>query len=253
MLDNPVLDNRDKSRTFSRRSLHGQVAHEIGLRIVSGVYAPGAVLPNEIQFSAELDVSRTAYREALKVLASKGLIESRPKIGTTVRPRTCWNTLDPDILAWIFASGPDPRYGAALFELRRILEPAAAGLAALRHTPETLAPIQQAFEEMEAAGEDLEQGLEPDLRFHRAIFEATDNALLAPMVFLIESALSETIKLSSSTPGARLASIPLHRDLLDAITRRDQPAAQQATLVLLGEAEQDMTRVLENQSPPDSP
>lgn len=232
------------NRTFSRRSLHGQVAHEIGKRIVSGEFPPGSLLPNEVQFSENMQVSRTAFREAMKVLAAKGLIESRPKIGTTVRPTNRWNTLDPDIISWIFASGPDPRYAADLFELRRILEPAAAGLAARRHTPETFAPIEQAYLDMEAAGEDLELGLEPDLRFHQAIFNATGNDLLAPMVFLIESALAETIKLSNSTPGARLTSIPRHKDILEAIRRRDRAGAEQACLVLLGEALTDIEKVL---------
>lgn len=231
-------------RTFSTRSLHGQVAHEIGMRIVNGEYPPGITLPNEAEFSEIMQVSRTAYREAIKILAAKGLIESRPKIGTSVRPRNEWNTLDPDILSWIFASGPAAGYAADLFELRRIIEPAAAELAAIRHTKESFCDIEQAYCEMEAAGEDIDAGLDPDLRFHQAIFASTGNELLAPMVFLIESALCEMIKMSSKAPGARLNSMPLHKNVLEAIRRRDPVGARMAMLTLLDEAHLDMERVL---------
>ncbi len=91
---------RNTSRTYSKRSRHGQVAHEIGIRIMSGELAIGATPPNEAEFSGRLNVSRTALRESIKVLAAKGLLESRPKIGTRVRPRAAWNMLDPDVLAW---------------------------------------------------------------------------------------------------------------------------------------------------------
>ena len=88
-----MLRSAANSRTFSRRSLHGQVAHEIGQRIVAGDLPPGCMLPTEEAASAELKVSRTAYREAMKVLSAKGLVESRPKIGTRVRGRDPRGTL----------------------------------------------------------------------------------------------------------------------------------------------------------------
>ncbi len=119
------------NRTYSRRSLHGQVANEIAQRIMSGEFAPGTILPNEADFSVKLKVSRTALREAIKVLAAKGLVESRPKIGTRIRPRDHWNMLDPDVLAWQFASDDVARFADDLFEVRQIIEPAAAALAAV--------------------------------------------------------------------------------------------------------------------------
>src|SRR5262249_18820510 len=105
--------------TYSNRSLHGQVAHDIGAQILRGDLGPGDVLPNEADFSARLKVSRTALREAIKVLAAKGLVESRPKTGTRVRPRGEWNLLDPDVLAWQLAAGPVESFVADLFELRQ--------------------------------------------------------------------------------------------------------------------------------------
>ena len=107
-------------RTYSNRSLHGRLAHRIGMQILRGRELPaGAGLPSEDVWSAELDVSRTALREAIKVLAAKGLIESRPRTGARVCARERWNFLDPDVLAWRLAALPTERYVRDLFDLRQ--------------------------------------------------------------------------------------------------------------------------------------
>jgi DNA-binding FadR family transcriptional regulator len=232
------------SRTFSPRSIHGQTAHEIGRRILRGDFAPGAVLPNETAFSAELKISRTALREAIKVLAAKGLVDSRPKIGTRVRPRRLWNMLDPDVLAWSFLAGDTKRHAIALTELRCILEPAAAALAAERATPEDLAAIAEAYDEMAAAGEDVEAAIGPDLHFHQAILTATGNEFMAPLGYLIESALLASFKLSSSFPGARTNSLPRHLAVLERLRQHDAGGAHAAMLGLLQETRNDIERVL---------
>ena len=85
------------------RRLHGSIAHKLGVAILSGKYAPGDKLSGEVAFAEELNVSRSAYREAVQVLIAKGLVESRPKAGTKVLPRGRWNLLDPEVLAWAFA------------------------------------------------------------------------------------------------------------------------------------------------------
>ena len=112
--------------------LHGTIARDIGMRIVSGRIAPGRVLDGEIEASERLRVSRTAYREAVRILAAKGLIESRPKIGTRVSEPRHWHLLDPDVISWIFTSTPDERLLSGLFELRTVVEPAAAGSTIVR-------------------------------------------------------------------------------------------------------------------------
>ena len=96
-------------RTEARKKLrlHGSIARDLGVQIVSGHYEPGHVLDGEIEASERLEVSRTAYREAMRILAAKGLVESRPKVGTRVSPQARWHLLDPDVLSWIFAGEPD--------------------------------------------------------------------------------------------------------------------------------------------------
>lgn len=233
-------------RTFSRRSLHGQVAHEIGARIIRGELAPGETLPNEAELSAELSVSRTALREAIKLLAAKGLVESRPKTGTRIRQRAAWNMLDPDVLSWLVTDGRFDLYADHLFEMRRIVEPAAAAIAAQRGDAEAVARVRAAYEAMEAAGDDVEASIAPDLRFHQAILEATRNQFLAPLGALIETALATSFRISGSDPGTRPIALPRHKAVLDAIERRDPEGARRAAEKLLDAAAMLFHRVVDD-------
>ena len=211
---------------------------------MGGELAPGAVLPNEADFSASLRVSRTALREAIKVLAAKGLVESRPKTGTRVRPRADWNLLDPDVLAWQFAAGPLERFIEDLFELRQMIEPQAAAMAARRAGPVEIERIEQAYRGMAAAGNDSDLWIDPDLRFHQAIIRATGNELLWPLGAMIETALATSIRLSTARSDGPIHALPLHRAILDAIRKRNAGAAQAAMYRLLDGAADDVRRVL---------
>ena len=134
-----------KGQMYPRRGLHGEFVHRIGVQILRGDLQPGDALPGEDELSGEYAVSRTVLREAVKVLAAKGLVEARPKTGTRVRPRSKWNLLDPDVLAWRFEASPDGDFFRNIVELRRIVEPEAARLAAERATDEEIAELEGAF------------------------------------------------------------------------------------------------------------
>src|SRR5439155_9436415 len=129
---------------YAARGLHGQTVEVIAERIVTGVLAEGATL-DIAALQAELDVSLTALREALKVLAAKGLVDARPKRGTFVRPREDWSLLDPDLLRWRFGNSTDSRFLGDLAEVRLIVEPAGARLAAERRTVEDLMTLERAL------------------------------------------------------------------------------------------------------------
>lgn len=235
------------SRTFSRRSLHGQVAHEIAMRIVSGELQPGTILSNEEAASADMEVSRTAYREALKVLSAKGLVESRPKTGTRVRGRDQWNMLDPDLLSWSFAAGPTPGFARSLFEVRQMFEPAAAAFAAERAGPEELTVIENALTGMKECGPSSDDAIQADLAFHLGILVASGNELLTSLGYLIESALAQSFALSTHQPGARENSIPLHEAVFDAIKTHRADAAREAMSHLLSEAWADIESLIADQ------
>jgi len=206
--------------TYSGRNLHGKVAHELGRRVVGGIYPSGALLPNEEQLCEELQVSRSPLREAIKVLAAKGLLESRPRIGTRVRDKELWNLLDPDILAWRCATGPDAEFLRHLTELREIIEPAAASLAASSRTEEQLAMIGAALQDMQNV-KTLAQWVVADLAFHTAILKATNNPLLMPLAAIIDSALESLLHVSARSAGDFKRGLQDHQKVFEAIQNGD--------------------------------
>jgi DNA-binding FadR family transcriptional regulator len=230
--------------SFTRRSLHGQVAQEVGIEIVRGAFRPGDLLPIEADLCVKMGISRTAVREAIKVLAGKGLVRSRPKTGTRVQPRDAWNFLDADILTWQLASGPPGKIVRELFELRRVIEPAAAALAAARAPKAQVARLAEAYREMVAAGDDGARFLDPDMRFHRTILDAVDNEMLRSLTTVVDTALTLSLRLSMDNPHGQRLSLPLHKAVLDAIRRRDGRAAHRAMVRLIDDAERDVRRVV---------
>src|ERR1700722_1777766 len=128
--------------------LHGAIARMLGIAILSGQFGPGELFDGEIAASQSFAVSRSAYREAVRILAAKGLIEARPRAGTRVTPKAQWNLLDPDILLWAFAAEPDPVLLERLFELRSVVESTAAGFAAKRRSAAQLKAMWAALERM---------------------------------------------------------------------------------------------------------
>jgi DNA-binding FadR family transcriptional regulator len=226
------------------RTLHAQVAREIGLQIVEGKLAEGTVLPNESVFGMQLGVSRTALREAIKVLAAKGLVEVRRKTGTRVRPHHDWNALDPDVLNWVF-SGTAFAVGIPdLLELRLIVEPAGARLAAQRATASDLAEIAAALKGMETAIGDSASSVESDLQFHLAILEATHNNFMRPFGGLIQEALRASFKLTNRDREAFEKSLRRHRDVFEAILNKDSEAAELAMRTVLNRTSDDIARSL---------
>jgi len=199
--------------------------------MISGQLREGWVLPNEGELGAEFEVSRTALRDGIKVLAAKGLLVSRTRTGTKVRSRLEWNMLDPDVLAWRLKSGQSAEFVQELYEFRRATEPMAASLAALRATDAEIATMEQALDEMEAAGQDISATIEPDLRFHQTILAASGNELLASLSSMIETSLAFSFQIFESDGAVDIVSV--HRVVLDAIRARDSVAASEAMFALL--------------------
>lgn len=232
-------------KRFTTRNLHGRVAHDLGKRIVGGQYRPGDLLPPEAAVGQEMNVSRTALREAFKVLAAKGLIESRPKVGTRVRERKDWNMLDPDVLSWSFDAKPSARFLQALFEMRRVFEPSAAAMAAKRRTEAQLADIEAAYLSMERAALDTDEMLTTDLRFHLSILNATDNEFMISLGMMIETALIGSFSLSSSKPRAFTEALARHKAVYLGIRNSDPKRARFEMETLLDKSVRDALSALE--------
>ncbi|MDO7834249.1 FadR/GntR family transcriptional regulator [Sphingobium sp. HBC34] len=221
------------------RRLHGAIAHKLGMAILSGHYAPGDVLSGEVAFAEELDVSRSAYREAIQVLTAKGLVESRPKAGTRVLPRHRWNLLDPDVLGWAFAGEPDIQFVRDLFELRAIVEPAAARLAAQRRDREDLRIMKDALAAMRRHTLATDAGRAADRDFHNAILHATRNDALMVLAASIGAAVNWTTQYKQRARALPRNPIPDHVRVYDAIAAGDAAGAAEAMGVLVELALED--------------
>lgn len=239
---------RPRTRASSKRPargsslrLHGTIARDLGVRIVSGKIAPGRVLNGEIEASERLNVSRTAYREAVRILAAKGLIESRPKLGTRVSEPHCWHLLDPDVISWIFTGTPDERLLRALFELRTIVEPAAAALAAQKRTAEQLQALRAALEEMAASTLAAEQGRQADRNFHSILLEASGNPFLASLESGVAAAVSWTTVFKQRKRPLPRDPLPDHQRVYEAVASGDASAARAAMAELVHLALLDTT------------
>lgn len=217
------------------RRIHGTIAHDLGVAILTGRHQPGETLPGEIEFAQSLGVSRSAYREAIRILIAKGLVESRTRTGTRVSSRERWNLLDPEVLAWSFESEPSEAFVRDLFELRMIVEPAAAELAAKRRKPSDLALMREAIEGMRRHGLATPEGRAADQCFHSAILAAARNAPLMTLSSSIEAAVSWTTIFKQRERALPRDPLPDHERLYDAIAAADPVAAraQMAELVRL--------------------
>jgi len=220
--------------------IHQALARKIGTRILMGKLKPGENLGGEIERSEALEVSRTAYREAMRILTAKGLVESRPKAGTHVTPRARWNMLDPEILAWMFSGEPDERFVQDLFELRGVIEPAAASLAAQRRSDAQLAQMRAGIEGMRKFGLATARGREADQNFHNAILAASGNEALASLASSVGAAVTWTTYFKQRKQKSPRNALPDHERVFEAIEAGDAAAAQSAMSDLVNAALRDM-------------
>lgn len=229
-----------RERRGTGRRLRGAIANLLGTAILSGKYKPGDTLSGEIVFAEALEVSRSAYREAMQVLTAKGLVESRPKSGTRILPRSRWNLLDPDVLSWAFAEqSPDPAFVRNLFELRRIVEPAAAALAAQNRSRDDLKALAGALDGMTRFTLASEEGRKADRDFHAAILDATGNELLVVLTSSIGAAVNLTTFYKQRARSLPRDPIPDHRRVYQAISAGDAERAREAMADLVDLAFED--------------
>ncbi|MFV3384972.1 FadR/GntR family transcriptional regulator [Pseudomonas sp. NY15364] len=231
-----------------RKSMHARIVHELGMRIVSGRFKPDEKLPLESSLCEEYQVSRPVLREATKVLVAKGLVYSKPRVGTVVRPRSEWHLLDPDVLYWLVQSTPQSEFFNTLAGVRRILEPEIAAMAATTATEEDIAAIEDAYQRMEKA-QTRQEMLQPDIDFHRAIAEATHNDLLAYMCNMLSLPLRESITVTNLRPNTQALSLPRHKAILTAIKNRDALGARHASLVQLDDTRLALDTVMNELTP----
>ncbi|GAB2904028.1 FadR/GntR family transcriptional regulator [Paraburkholderia jirisanensis] len=201
--------------------------------ILRGDYAPESILPREAELMESFGVSRTVLREALRTLTSKGLIESRPRVGTRVRPKLAWNLLDVDVLDWYSRVAAPMEFALKLQEMREMIEPYAAGLAATSHSEASFAALAGAHQAM-VASRNVDEWVRADLEFHLSVLAACSNELLIPLGTLIERTLEAQLRLNAKRAEVFNASLDEHTAVFEAIRERDGPRARDAMAALLG-------------------
>lgn len=222
---------------YPQRGLHGHVVRAVGRRIIDGTLRPGAHL-NVEELEREFGVSRTVVREALKVLAAKGLVDARPRLGTFVRARADWSLLDPDLLQWRYEGAVDGEFLDNLAEVRAIVEPAGARLAALRRNEDDLAALQAALEQMASSAQDRDAVVAADIAFHRVLLGSAHNELLERMDVVIATGLQTRDMLTDerNDPDKRPVEptcLPAHEAVFEAVRAGEPDRAEHAMHALL--------------------
>jgi DNA-binding FadR family transcriptional regulator len=241
----------DMCASIRREPLHGQVTRALAIRILGGTLAEGSGSSTEMELCQDLGVSRTVLREAIKVLAAKGLVEVRPKTGVRVKPRCEWNLLDPTLLMWQTEFGVDEKFVRNLCEVRLLLEPPTAAAAATSATDEEIETIHLAWTAMERAHLDFSMFVDADIEFHSSISRASHNDFLIQINRSVFDALrgTQSVHKKYRDPAGAAAALDLHRAVAKAIRRRNPNGAREAMIQVIRRAEQDIYLAL-YQAPP---
>ena len=225
------------------RTRHQDAVDIIAGWIVGGRFAAEAVLPTEDLIGDQLGVSRTVVREAMRTLVAKGMVTVRRRHGTQVQPVDSWSLFDPQVVAWRLASGLTREFIEDLIHFRLGIEPYAAGLAAANPNFPAEA-LDRSFRRMAAAVDGDGSYHEADLEFHKTIFLGSDNQFLRQLIPLMANTLKVSFSLSVISMDTARSSLPMHRDVADAIIGRDPAAARLALTKLIEAAREDIFEVL---------
>ena len=237
-------DNPAAARNMGKGKIATAVA-TLGERIVAGDFAPGLPLPVEADLAQTLDVGRSVLREAIKVLASKGMVSARPRLGTVILPRSQWNLFDHDVLHWMLRPGlVEPGLVRDILVARRIIEPQAARLAATNATVSNRSNIRAAYRAMADSVGDPAASVRADIQYHNAILEASHNAILLAFSPALTAILSAFFQISIQNPDIFPGNLPAHERVSLAIDAEDPEAAHAAMLDVLGYTESDLTERL---------
>jgi len=223
------------------QGLHAQVLDLIGLAICSGDLAAGSVVRTD-ELETRYSVSRSVVREAVRVLASMGMVESRRRVGVLVLPSTEWNLYDPQVIRWRLASESRTAQLRSLTELRTAVEPEAARLAALR------APLESASELMGMAGKlwaagrsgDLQAFLDVDIEFHRLVLASSGNEMFSKLTPLVAEVLIGRTHYGLMPRHPADEALQLHVDVASAVQRGDGDAAHGAMLRIMERTTSEM-------------
>jgi GntR family transcriptional regulator, galactonate operon transcriptional repressor len=245
-----IDDHAAEKLKASRPRVMPDITAAIAGDILSGRYEPGSSLPTENDLGVEYGVSRTVIREALKMLTAKGLVTTRPRVGTTVCESDRWNIIDPQVLRWHPPHTLDDTLFDAILEARRAIEPLVAELAATRATLHEVADLEGAWQGMADAGDDLAAFSRSDILFHRILYSACHNPVFRQIGGTIDAALTFALETTATISNDRRAkAVVAHRKVVEALRQRNGKAARNAAERILDLAARDLAAAKRNRRP----
>jgi DNA-binding FadR family transcriptional regulator len=220
-------------------NIHSRLVDELGRQIATGAIGQDGLLPREDDLVAQFSISRTIVREATKTLQALGLVITRPRIGSRIQPMSHWRILDPQVMGWLTDSVLSETFVRDLLDLRMMIEPAAAALAAERATDAQRIALSKALDGM-ASAKTTAQHVQADFAFHDAIMQASGNTLLLQLKPALTALLKGSFQLSMHDRGRVRDSVKLHKAVADAILARDATGARDAAKAILDSARIDI-------------
>lgn len=216
----------------AQKNISWVLAEKLAQQILKGEYAPGSILPGEMELGEKFGVSRTAVREAVKTLTAKGMVLPRPRIGTRVMPRGNWNFLDKELLSWWMHEDNFQDVVQHFLIMRSSLEPQACLLAATLGSAEQKAYLNTLMEEMVFLKKNFnrERWVEVDTAWHEHIYEMSDNPFLISFSTLFHSVYHSYF---TSITQNEVVKLDLHQAIVDAIQESDGDSAFRACQLLL--------------------
>ncbi|HEX6502733.1 MAG TPA: FadR/GntR family transcriptional regulator [Terriglobales bacterium] len=228
-------------KTVRTSRLYEQIVEQIEESILKGALKPGDQLPAERDLAERFGVSRTAVREAVKALREKGLVEAYSGRGTFITNGTSHAIRQSlDLMTRI---GPDG--SAQLAEVRAMLEPEIAALAASRADEQHLATMREAVAVMDRSGGDADAYIEADLDFHLALAEAAANPVILSLIDSIVGLLREQrLGIFNVDRGPQRGQLH-HKRILEAVEQRDAEKARAAMRDHLQQIREDAHKAAE--------
>lgn len=221
--------------------LHSVLVENLGLAIAEGALAPHSILRLD-ELEEQHNVSRSVVREATRVLSSKGMLESRRRLGTVVQPEQCWNLYDPQVIRWRLASSRRLEQLRALNELRGAIEPQAARLAAERASWDEGSDLVSRAARLWAAGQrgDRDEFLRLDIEFHAAVLQASGNPMFSQLHNLVAEVLTGRTEHGLIPQLPDHEALQLHVDVASAIQRSEANAAHSAMSRIVEQSTEEM-------------
>ncbi len=240
---------KPKAREATRSvSVVDRLVSALGRNIAGGVWKPEETLPTEPELAHRFGAGRNAVREAVKILAAKGFVRTERRAGTIVRPEFCWNLLDPEVLSWMLtALANRDNLLDELSELRSIIEPTVAALAATHASAMETLQIFETYDQMEKIPDEMQNVIDVDVAFHELLFEATHNRLLIALVPAFSLLLRTNFEISIRAGKPATRNLKEHRQIAEAVSRRDPNGAMRATRKLLTKSAAELAEMIKRE------